>query len=112
MNFFIKFLSNRNLTYLRKLILHFSLKISGFKNFGNFYETGEEFVFNQIKKNNIKNCLDVGAHVGSFSKKLLENKDLHVIAFEPMKKTFIELKKILYRSVIAIVFNSCKFEKD
>ena len=68
MNFFIKFLSNRNLTYLRKLILHFSLKISGFKNFGNFYETGEEFVFSQIKKNNIKNCLDVGAHVGSFSK--------------------------------------------
>ena len=94
MNFFIKFLSNRNLTYLRKLILHFTLKISGFKNFGNFYETGEEFVFNQIKKNNIKNCLDVGAHVGSFSKKLLENKDLNVIAFEPMKKTFIELKKI------------------
>ena len=27
-------------------------------------------------------------------KKLLENKDLNVIAFEPMKKTFIELKKI------------------
>ena len=94
MNFLIKFLSNRNLTYLRKLILHFSLKISGFKNFGNFYETGEEFVFNQIKKNKIKNCLDIGAHVGSFSKKLLENKDLNVIAFEPMKKTFIELKKL------------------
>ena len=29
-----------------------------------------------------------------FQKKLLENKDLNVIAFEPMKKTFIELKKI------------------
>ena len=53
MNFFIKFLSNRNLTYLRKLILHFSLKISGFKNFGNFYETGEKY-FIQIR---YRNCL-------------------------------------------------------
>ena len=38
--------------------------------------------------------MDVGAHVGSFSKNLLENKDLNVIAFEPMKKILIELKKI------------------
>ena len=29
-----------------------------------------------------------------YSKKLLENKDVNIIAFEPMKKPFLELKKI------------------
>ena len=67
MNFFIKFLSNRNLTYLRKLILHFTLKSQDLKILAIFMKR-RRICFNQIKKNNIKNCLDVGAHVGSFSK--------------------------------------------
>tara|TARA_B100000902_G_scaffold394946_1_gene452398 strand:+ start:39264 stop:40115 length:852 start_codon:yes stop_codon:yes gene_type:complete len=94
MDFIIKLMSKKNFTFLRKLILHFSLKISGYKNYGNFYKTGEEQVIELIKRNNIKNCLDIGAHVGEFSKKLLEIKNMNVIAFEPMKKTFLELKKI------------------
>ena len=94
MNHFIKFFSAKKFSFLRKLILHFSLKISGYKNFGNFYETGEEQVFELLRKNNIKVCLDIGAHLGEFSKQLLMIKDIKVIAFEPMPKTFIELKKI------------------
>ncbi len=94
MNLFIKILSSKIFNFLRKLILHFILKISGYKNFGSFYETGEEQVFEIIKKNKIKYCMDIGAHVGEFSKKLLKLKDVNVIAFEPMKKIFDELKKI------------------
>ena len=94
MKILIKIFSMNSLVYLRKLILHFSLKISGYKNFGNFYDTGEDYLFNQLKKYKIKQVLDIGAHVGTFSKKLLENKDVNVIAFEPMKKTFLELKKL------------------
>jgi len=93
MNLFLKIFSNKSFIFFRKLILHFSLKISGYKNFGNFYETGEEYFLDQIYKDKIKNGLDIGAHIGSFSRKLLE-KNISVIAFEPMKKTFLELKKI------------------
>lgn len=94
MNHFIKILSKKNFNFLRKLLLHFSLKISGYKNFGNFSETGENFVFKLIKFHKVKNCLDIGAHTGSFSKRLLEIKDVKVIAFEPMGDSYIELKKI------------------
>lgn len=94
MNYLIKIFSNKYFSIFRKLILHFSLKISGYKNYGSFYKTGEEQVFNLLKKNKIKNCLDIGANVGDFSKKLLEIENVNVVAFEPMKKTFLELKKI------------------
>lgn len=94
MNILIKFFSINSLIFVRKLILHFSLRISGYKNFGNFYQTGEDYLINQIRKYKITNCLDIGAHVGMFSKKLLENNGINVIAFEPMKKTYLELKKM------------------
>ena len=94
MKILIKIFSINSLIYLRKLILHFSLKISGYKNFGNFYDTGEDYLFNELKKQKIKKVLDIGAHAGNYSKKLLENKDVNIIAFEPMKKPFLELKKI------------------
>ena len=94
MSFLISLFSSKIFIFFRKLILHFSLKISGYKNFGNFHETGEEQIFKILKKNKIKNCLDIGAHIGLFSTKLLEKKDLNIIAFEPMKKPFLELKKI------------------
>jgi len=94
MNILIKLFASNYFISLRKLIFHFSLKISGYKNFGNFYDTGEDYLFSQIKKFNIKNVLDVGAHTGAFSKKLLENENINVIAFEPMKKNFIRLKKL------------------
>ena len=94
MKILIKIFSINSLIYLRKLILHFSLKISGYKNFGSFYDTGEDYLLKQLKKYKIKKILDIGAHVGNYSKKLLENKDVNIIAFEPMKKPFLELKKI------------------
>jgi FkbM family methyltransferase len=94
MNILIKFFSKNSFIFVRKLILHFSFKISGYKNFGNFYDTGEDYLFHQLKKHKIKKVLDIGAHVGMFSKKLLRNKDVNVIAFEPMKKNFSELKKL------------------
>ena len=70
----MKLLSKKKLAFFRKYILHFVLKISGYKNFGSFSDTGEEYFLNQIIKDDIKNCLDIGAHFGSFSERLLEKK--------------------------------------
>ena len=94
MNYLVKIFSKKNFVFLRKLLLHFCLKISGYKNFGNFFETGENFVFKLIKIHKVKNCLDIGAHTGTFSKKLLAIKNIKVIAFEPMKHSYLELKKV------------------
>ncbi len=94
MNYLIKTFSKKNFSFFRKLLLHFCLKISGYKNFGNFFETGENFVIKLIQRHKVQNCLDIGAHTGSFSKKLLKIKNVNIFAFEPMKESFSELKKI------------------
>ena len=94
MNYLVKIFSKKKFDFFRKLLLHFSLKISGYKNFGNFFETGENLIFKLIKTHKVKNCLDIGAHTGTFSKKLLAIKNTKVIAFEPMKHSYLKLKKI------------------
>ena len=90
----VKIFSNKLYNYLTDIILHGALKLKGYKNFGTFDETGEEFFLNILAKNKVKYCLDVGAHNGEYSKKLLEIKETRVIAFEPMKQSFENLKKL------------------
>jgi len=92
--FLIKTLAKNHLVKLVDLFLHFSLKLKGYKNFGNFDETGETYLINLLKKNKIKYCLDIGAHNGEYSKKLLNINVLKVIAFEPMKVSFGKLRKL------------------
>jgi FkbM family methyltransferase len=97
-NFTIKLIisifSNKKFNFISDIFLHLILKIKGYKNFGSFKETGEEYFLNDfLKKKKIKVCLDIGAHNGDYSKKLL-NKGFKVIAFEPMSEAFINLKKI------------------
>lgn len=75
------------------IILHLILKIKGYKNFGNFNETGEKFLIKYLKKKKVKYCIDIGAHKGDYSKELLKQ-GFNVIAFEPMEKSFKELEKL------------------
>ena len=44
-----------------------------------------------IKKYNIKRYIDIGAHMGIYSS-LISNENIKVIAFEPYKKSFEQLK--------------------
>ena len=77
-----------------RYLLHIILKFKGYKNYGSLKDTGEEYFLNFLKKNKVKFCLDIGAHNGEYSKKLLQINNVEVIAFEPMKKSFMNLKKI------------------
>ena len=45
---------------------------------------GENIFLNKFDNLNIKNCIDVGANIGDFSKVILQNKNTKVIAFEPL----------------------------
>lgn len=76
------------------LLLHSALKLKGYKNYGSFKDTGEEYLLNFLAKKKIKFCLDIGAHNGEYSKKLLKIKGTNVIAFEPMRQSYLNLKKI------------------
>ena len=90
----IKTFSSKFYNNLTDILLHIALKLKGYKNFGTFNETGEEYLLNMLIKNKVKYCLDIGAHNGDYSKKLLETYNMRVIAFEPMKQSFKNLKNL------------------
>ena len=52
MNYLVKIFSKKNFDFLRKILLHFCLKISGYKNFGNFFENVQVNDENHDIKNN------------------------------------------------------------
>ena len=90
----VKIFSNKFFCSTIDILLHIILKFKGYKNYGSLKDTGEEYFLNFLKKNKVKFCLDIGAHNGEYSKKLLQINNVEVIAFEPMKKSFMNLKKI------------------
>lgn len=76
------------------IIFHFILKLKGYKNFGSFSLTGEEFFLNKIKNYNIDYSLDIGANTGDYSEKIIKIVNSKVISFEPSKDSFFKLKKL------------------
>ena len=77
-------------TILLKLIIRFL----GYNNHKNFYSSGEIYFLKKVCEEKPKICLDIGANIGNYSSYLLENSSAKIIAFEPMPKTFSELRKI------------------
>ena len=53
-NFLIKVVilifSNKRFNFISDIFLHLILKVKGYKNFGNFNETGEEYYLNYFLK--------------------------------------------------------------
>ncbi len=90
---YILIFGRKNLQFFNDIILSLSLHAKGYKNYGNFRTTGEEN-FIKIISGEIKVCLDIGANIGNYSKLLLKETNAKVYAFEPMEKSFEELKKI------------------
>lgn len=45
---------------------------------------GENIFLNKLDNLNIKNCVDIGANIGEYTRKILQNKNTKVIAFEPL----------------------------
>ena len=90
---YVLIFGRKSLQFLNDIILSLSLNAKGYKNYGNFKSTGEEN-FIDIISDEIKVCLDVGANIGNYSKLLLKKTNAKVYAFEPMEKSFDELKKI------------------
>ena len=87
------FFSKKIFISFHYLLMHISQRSLGYKNFGNFSKTGEKNFLKKIKKYGIKTSIDIGANKGDYSKEIITNTNSFVIAFEPMKKSFLKLKK-------------------
>ena len=79
---------------LADTLMHFVLKLKGYKNFGSFKLTGEELFLNKIKDYDIKHSLDIGANTGGYSEKIIKITNSKVFSFEPSTDSFTKLKKL------------------
>ena len=103
-NFFIKIwkifsrlyvfiFGRKSLQFINDTILSLSLYAKGYKNYGSFKDTGEENFIDMIS-GEIRVCLDIGANIGNYSKLLINKTNAKIYAYEPLEKSFDELKKI------------------
>ena len=103
-NFFIKIckifsrlyvfiFGRKSLQFINDMILSLSLYAKGYKNYGSFKATGEENFIDMIS-GEIRVCLDIGANIGNYSKLLINKTNAKIYAYEPLEKSFDELKKI------------------
>jgi len=83
----------KNMQFINNIFLSLALNAKGYKNFGNFTQTGEKKFIQLIRKDLIIS-IDVGANVGKYTNLLLSETNSEIISFEPLKAAFRELKKI------------------
>jgi FkbM family methyltransferase len=93
-NYLVKILSLKKFQVINDYFLHVVLRAKGYKNFGSFKDTGEEFFLKKLSKFRLETCLDIGAHSGNYSEMLIKKLNTNVIAIEPMKYPFENLMNI------------------
>ena len=79
--------------FINNIFLSLTLNAKGYKNFGNFKQTGEKKFLQSISQD-LKISLDIGANIGKYTELLLLESNSKIISFEPLKEAFNELKKI------------------
>tara|TARA_B100001540_G_scaffold150766_1_gene133599 strand:- start:304 stop:1146 length:843 start_codon:yes stop_codon:yes gene_type:complete len=90
---YIFIFGRKNMQSINNVFLSLTLNAKGYKNFGNFAQTGEKKFIQSISKD-LKICIDVGANVGKYTNLLLSETNSEIISFEPLKEAYKELQKI------------------
>jgi len=104
-NLYAKTFSKPPLSKLNNRLLNATLRARGYNNYRNDVESGEEFFLSKVlAPSNPKICIDVGANVGNYTRKLLQYTQATVVSFEPLPSAFEQLreqtKKFGERSII------------
>ena len=86
--------SKKYFRFINEVFYNLSLKAKGYTNYGSLFLTGEKYFIKILAKSNPSLCIDIGANIGNFSQYLIKNTSSNIIAFEPLKKAFADLKKI------------------
>ncbi|MBU3749057.1 MAG: FkbM family methyltransferase [Mycobacterium sp.] len=76
------------------LLLHLTMRGRGYNLGPHPEKTGEAKFIRRFALTNPMLCVDIGANQGTYSRLLLEHTGAHVIAFEPLPKSFESLKEI------------------
>lgn len=80
----------------QEMLLKAILKVRGYNNFSNMFDSGESFFICEIlAPTNPKLCIDIGANKGDYSYEILNKTDASIIAFEPLNQEFIFLTERL-----------------
>lgn len=91
---YAKTFSKPPLSKINNSLLDAALRARGYNNYRNDAESGEGFFVSKVlAPSNPKVCIDVGASVGNYTKKLLEHTQATVISFEPVPAAFAQLKE-------------------
>ena len=93
-NIYSYIFSKKYFRFINEVFYNLSLKAKGYTNYGSLYLTGEKYFIKILANSNPTLCIDIGANTGNFSKHLIKNTSSNVVAFEPLKKAFADLKKI------------------
>lgn len=94
-NFYGWLLGRSWLAPVHHALINLSLHGLGYDNMAPGFLTGERWFISQVlRKSDPKVCIDVGANVGNYSRKLLEFLDAQVYAVEPAPSSIAELKKL------------------
>lgn len=92
---YVFFFGRYSLRFFNILLFKLSIKALGYNNYGSHTSTGEINLIKIInKKYRPKVCVDIGANIGNYSKALIKYTNAKIIAFEPNKFAYKELKKI------------------
>ena len=76
------------------IILKIFLKFIGYNNYKNLNKTGERKFLDMVISEGNGCVIDVGANIGNYSKYILDNSNYTVLSFEPLKYSFLKLKKL------------------
>jgi FkbM family methyltransferase len=93
-NIYLYIFSKKYFRLINEVFFNLNLKARGYTNYGSLFLTGEKYFIKILANSNPNLCIDIGANIGNFSKYLIKNTSSNVIAFEPLKKAYIDLKKI------------------
>lgn len=80
--------------FFNDLILHLALHGRGYNNCCSTSVSGEEIFFKILSRHKPKICIDIGANIGEYSRRILSITQSEVIAFEPLPKAFQSLTNL------------------
>ena len=88
--FYTFIFGRKKLQSVNHLFFSLTLDAKGFKNYGSFKKTGEEYLIKLIK-NEVNLSLDIGANIGKYSELILEKTNSDLYSFEPLPKAYSKL---------------------
>ena len=91
--FYTFIFGRKKLQSINHLFFSLTLDAKGFKNYGSFKKTGEEYLIKLIK-DEVNLSLDIGANIGKYSELILEKTNSDLYSFEPLPKAYSKLLRL------------------